>query len=96
MDVGLRRGLQHANHFCQESTYSSKTFEQNAASLPSAPHPTLHPCIGLSFEGYMPAMLARLQKAGCEFREGRPEGAPMLEDGAVQWRIAMVVLGAAE
>ena len=42
------------------------------------------------------AMLAHLETAGCEFREGRPEGAPHLEDGAVQQRIAMVMLGAAE
>ena len=42
------------------------------------------------------AMLAHLEAAGCEFREGRPEGAPHLEDGAVQQRIAMVVLGGAE
>ena len=42
------------------------------------------------------AMLAHLETAGCEFRDGRPEGAPHLEDGAVQQRIAMVVLGAAE
>ncbi len=41
-------------------------------------------------------MLAHLATAGCEFREGRPEGAPHLEDGAVQQRIAMVVLGGAE
>ena len=42
------------------------------------------------------AMLAHLETAGCEFREGRPEGAPHLKDGAVQQRIAMVMLGAAE
>ena len=42
------------------------------------------------------AMIAHLEAAGCEFREGRPEGAPHLEDGAVQQRIAMVMLGGAE
>ena len=42
------------------------------------------------------AMLAHLETAGCEFREGRPEGAPLLEEGAVHQRIAMVLLGAAE
>ena len=41
------------------------------------------------------AMLAHLETAGCEFREGRPEGAPLLEEGAVHQRIAMVMLGAA-
>ena len=39
------------------------------------------------------AMLSHLQEAGCEFREGAPSGAPKLEDGAVQQRIATVVLG---
>ena len=42
------------------------------------------------------AMLAYLATAGCEFREGRPEGAPQLEDGAARQRIAMVVLSVAE
>ena len=42
------------------------------------------------------ATLAHLETAGCEFREGRPEGAPLLEEGAVHQRIALVVLGAAE
>ena len=42
------------------------------------------------------AMLAHLTTAGCEFREGRPQGAPILDEGAVQQRIAMVMLGAAE
>ena len=42
------------------------------------------------------AMVAHLETAGCEFREGRPEGAPLREEGAVHQRIAMVVLGAAE
>ena len=42
------------------------------------------------------SMDALLRKAGCEFREGRPEGAPQLEKGAVQQRIALVLLGAAE
>ena len=42
------------------------------------------------------ARLAHLATAGCEFREGRPEGAPVLDDGAVHQRIAMVVLGGSE
>ena len=42
------------------------------------------------------AMLARLAAAGCEFREGRAEGAPVLDGGAVQQRIAMAMLGGAE
>ena len=42
------------------------------------------------------AMLAHLRRAGCEFREGRPEGAPQLEEGTVRQRVAMVVFGGAE
>ncbi len=41
------------------------------------------------------AMMAHLETAACEFREGRPDGAPKLEDGAVRQRVGMVMLGAA-
>ena len=38
-------------------------------------------------------MLALLQGAGYEFREGRAPGAPELAEGAVQQRVAMILLG---
>ena len=38
-------------------------------------------------------MLALLRDAGYEFREGRASGAPELAPGAVQQRIAMVLVG---
>ena len=41
------------------------------------------------------AMRQHLETAGCDFREGRPEGASQVEDGAVQQRSGMVMLGAA-
>ena len=38
-------------------------------------------------------MIALLKLGGYEFREGRPEGAPRLAKGAIEQRIAMVLLG---
>ena len=38
-------------------------------------------------------MIALLKLGGYEFRDGRPEGAPRLARGAIEQRIAMVLLG---